>query len=122
MMIDDQISVRTVLVLTDFRGQQRRFRELRKSFRQQLPRVRNSLGARQTSRRGRIDALAARVVGDFEPALMDIRNSIDDALAEIDPNRQMAARVTLRSARRPEVVDLLARRSNAVADDVRKDF
>src|SRR5205085_11811904 len=64
----------------------------------------------------RIDRLAARVVGDLEPAAVDAGHPVDDPLAEVDPDREMPGLETVR--RRLEVVDLLPRRADGVADDV----
>src|SRR5437660_9751149 len=99
MAVDDQVPVGTVLVLADLGGQQRCLGELRKSRGEKGPRTRDaflrggSIGAR------RIDRLAARVVGDFETAAVDVGNAVDDALAEIDPDRKVAGEVAFRPTR-----------------------
>src|SRR5438874_4399304 len=122
MPIDNQISVRAVLILANLGRQQRRFCQLGKSFGKQMTRSGDPFGARQAIRVGRIDRLAARVVGKLEAAIVDIGNAVDDAFAEVDPDRQMARRVTIRSTRSPEVVDLLSGRTDPISNDIREDF
>jgi len=47
---------------------------------------------------------------------VDVRNAVDDSLAEVDPDREMAGEVALRPARSSEVEDLLSRRMHTVTD------
>src|SRR5207302_1118825 len=105
------------LVLADFRGEQRRFRQLRKALAEKMARAREALRGRRAIRGRRIDRCAARIVRDLETAAVHVGDAVDDVLSEIDPDWQMARHVALRSARRAEVEDFLARRADAIADD-----
>src|SRR3954452_6797947 len=89
MAIDDEIAVGAVLVLADFRRQQRRLRELREALAEELARALDALRARDALHRRRIDGLATRVVGDLEPLPVDARHAVDDVRAEVDPDRQL---------------------------------
>src|SRR5581483_5835788 len=66
MLIDDQVSVGTVLVLANFSRRERGSRELGKTLRKKLPGALDALRARRPILGCRIDRLAARVVRDFE--------------------------------------------------------
>src|SRR5258708_164767 len=83
--------------------------------------VRQSFGARLAVAVGRIEVSTAGIVGDFESAAVDVGKTVDDPRAEIDPDRKMRRRVTLRTGRNAEVKHLLPRWQNAVADDVGED-
>src|SRR5205823_4770419 len=90
------------------------------AFGQQASRASDSLRAGSAVAGGGVERPPARVVGHFEAAAVKVRDSVDDALSEIDPDRHARRRVTIRSGRRSEVVDLLPGRADTIADDVRK--
>src|SRR5213075_240104 len=102
----DQVPVRTVLVLADFRRQQRRLRQFRESLGEEGPRPLHAVLRGRAVAGGRVEARAAGVVSDLQPLAIDVRDAIDDALSEIDPDREMSGLVAVRALRRGEVVDL----------------
>src|SRR5438270_11817545 len=106
MPVDDQIAIGTVLVLADFGCDQRRFRQLGKALAEEMTRASDAGLCRLAFGRRRIDCLSARVIGELETARAHIGKSVNDALAEVDPDRKISCAVSLRSARRAEVIDL----------------
>src|SRR5690606_4424525 len=65
---EDQVAVRRVLVLADSRFDERCRRVLGESAGEEAPGALERLARRRALERGRIDRLAARVVGDLETA------------------------------------------------------
>src|SRR5438045_60143 len=82
MAIDDQISVGTVFVLADFALDERRFRELGKTFGEKVARALDAGCTRRAIAVRRIEDDAARVVRDFESAAVDVGNAVDDPFPE----------------------------------------
>src|SRR5207302_2935938 len=120
--IDDQVTVRTVFVLADFGGNERRLRQLGKAFRDDGACSRDPRGGWRPIGAGRIDRFAAGVVGDLDSAAVRIGDAVEDPFAEIDPDREVGRKIALRSGWSAEVVDLLPRRTDPVADHLRKEF
>ena len=87
MAVDDEVAVGAVLVLADLGGEQRRLRQLGKALGEEGAGALDALRTGDALHRRRVDGLAARVVGDLEPAAVDAGHAIDDALAEVDPDR-----------------------------------
>ena len=115
MAIEYEMFVRTVLVLTHSRLEQRSSLEAGESELDILACRRQCRGGvRSLSGRG-IERLAATIVSDLEPTPLASWNSVEDRLAVIDPNRKVGGRVAMVSGRRAEIKDFLASRADTIS-------
>src|SRR6202049_4984918 len=118
MAIDDQIAIGTVLVLTDFRGDQWRLGDLGKPLGQKVPRSGDAFRARGPIAARRIELHASSIVRQLESPPVQVWKAVDDSLAEVDPDRKMARQVTFRTSRSSEVEALLSCRTDPVAENL----
>src|SRR5215468_5470345 len=83
MTVDQEVAVRSVLVLAHARFQQWRFGESGKTAREERPHARHALRDDETIAAVGIEGLAVAVGSDLEAAALQIRNAVD-LLAEVD--------------------------------------
>src|SRR5207253_6605231 len=96
----------------EFCGGERRFGELRKSLGQKFARRFQVVPIQRPILMRCVDANTPSVVGNLEAVTVDCRDSVDDPLAEIDPDRKLRRRIAFRSLWNFEVMDFLLRRTD----------
>ena len=89
MPVDDQMTVRTVLVLANAGLDQRRVFHGRKAESDVIARSIESFLVYRSFAGGRIELWSPRVIGDFESAPICCWNTVDKAVAVIGPDRQL---------------------------------
>ena len=122
MAIDDEVTVRRLLVLTDARLDQRSVAQGRKAEARIFANVFQRLGADHALALGGIEVWAARVVGNLESAAAAARDPIAKPSAMIGPHwhvRVVEARI---AGGWPEKEDILLGRSHQGTYGLREQF
>lgn len=88
MLVDNEVAVRTVRVLTQLDALQRGIGERRKAPSEGVTGQFNVFRAHAAGRRFRLDDVAVRVVCDLETARPCAGYAVPESLAEIRPDRQ----------------------------------
>src|SRR5262249_33823567 len=120
MPVQQKVMVGAVLVLAHAGLDHRRILQSRKPLRDVLPRGLERGRRGPAVAVGRIERCAARVVGDLETATPVARNPVHEA-RDFAPDGEILVRKAVISSGRAEEEDVLARRSDDLAEQVGKD-
>ncbi len=108
--------------LAHFRSDEGRIRQRRKSISKKLARTRHAVGTRHTLVARWIEPRPRRVIRDLEAGAGRRGYSVHLRRVDVDPYRQRRIAESRIASGSAEVVDLLARRDDAIADDVGKEL
>src|ERR1700674_2243297 len=120
MAVDDEVAVRSLLVLANASFHKRRVLQGREAKAKILANVSQSFLADYPLAVSGIENRTARVVGDLEPAPAAARNSVTKASPVIGPHRQMRVGKTIIPGRRTKEKDILPGRLHEVTDGLRE--
>jgi hypothetical protein len=126
MPVDDEVAVRSLLILAYPRFEQRRIFQGRKAKSDVFANALEDLGIDHALAIGRIEGRSARIVGDFEPAAgisgSAAGNAVEKADVIVRPDRQVGVAEAIISRRRTEEENFLLGGLDEIANRFRKEF